>query len=121
MNITISKPISQPAVKAIAKTGGSKTDAVFAYTKSGGGFRRVRVSNFMPYGDAVEVFGRLEAFLRNQPSKSAADSPLGAGGGPVVYLAVRSKDDPNWNTSPRATAVRRDKAARRARSGARAI
>lgn len=90
-------PINTPAAPA-------DLHAVFAYTKRGRGHRKVRVSRYMSWSEALSVYERLERFNSvNAPTH--VDPKLGAGGGPILWLAVRSKDDPHWNGAPRCTAV----------------
>lgn len=118
----ITKP--KPVVRAIDTKG--ERHAVFAFTKRGGGFRRVRVSEWLPsYGDAVARYGKLESYnvdaRRVSHDRTGTDAPLGAGGGPIIYLAVRSERDPGWSSAPRYTAVPRTKAARKARAQVRAL
>lgn len=110
----------------MAKKSGEKTDAVFAYTKRGRGYRKVRVSEFMSQSEALDRYYRLDSYNPNQNRVSHADrtgegAPLGAGGGPVLWLAVRPAADPNWNTAPRVTATLRTRAARNARAKVRAL
>lgn len=117
MTIEINKP--RPAAKP-------NQHAVFALTKRGGGYRKVRLSAWGTLSEIESVYDRLEAFnprnaVLHAPPQSALDAPLGAGGGPILWLAIRSQADPQWNTAKRCTAVRRDKSARKARTGVRAL
>lgn len=84
------------------------------------GYRKVRVSAWMTYTAALERFSRAEAYHQSIV-QSPLTGPLGAGGGPVLHLAVRSKQDPNWNTAARSTLVQRASAARKHRAAVRAI
>ena len=134
--------MSKTSPRTFVKPQPAKTSdraAVFALTKRGRGYRKVRVSGYMSYPEASEVYTRMEAYnVANVPPfepfkvtttpkgfrsteglhKHAA---LGAGGGPIVYLAVRSEADPHWNHAPRVTAVPRTREARAARAKVRAL
>ena len=128
-NIQINKPKPTPK---------GDLHAVFAVTKRGRGYRKVRLSSWGTLSEIESVYNRLEAFnpvnkvlhtasgaIRSTGHTSTAgmhdDAPLGAGGGPVLFLAIRSQADTGWNKAPRCTAVRRDGMAAKARHGVRAL
>lgn len=116
-----SRPGLNTYVRTIQVTKDPKDHALFAYTKRGRGYRKVRVSGWMTYTAALERFSRAEAYHQRSIVQDPLTAPLGAGGGPVLHLAVRSKQDPNWNRAARSTLVQRATAARKHRAAVRAI
>ena len=139
--------MSKTSPRTFVKPQPAKTSdraAVYAHTKRGRGYRIVRVSGFMSYPEAHEVYSRLEAYNARGPlsvlhtagkmkgerltpkgfistAGMADDAALSAGGGPVLWLGVRYEDSPDVQGAPRVTAVPRTREARAARAKVRAL